>query len=830
MLDLDKFQAGLDAMEMGDSNTAIKEFRKYVTCTRIQGKKWQKGQRETLIASLRNIAILLMNQKNYVDAILELNAAINLEKLSPSKVDSKLLRAECLIELQDFGKAKLDLAEAVEIVTIGNVACDTNKMYYLMGLCLFKEGNSLHKAISSLNLALQSHSHAFDLHIYKLLGEIHIKLKDYEQAQTCFTKAIQIVEKNCTEHVLLLGCEFLTDLYLGRSHARKEMQEFEKALEDCEVLTKLISEGSNSKPLDMDANTLTLIQKQKEEILSQMDEDSTPTLKSGGAYSKSNTNATSSNGNSGSNANSNTTTSDPSPMIPVVEQTKSITTTTTETSSSSSTTTTMSSTTTSTSTSQTTTTIKETGLENKIRVLSLSPHTIPQYQDTDLKELQTLKESVQYKPTVLHLLSLYQSEIKKEVEFKQKNKNSSSSSTAIVHVQVDPVPSDRKYIYLTSSGSPAVPSTCSCIVDYGHYLALKSGKSIMNEFELQTPPEAIAKELKQVSKISASSSIEAKKNDLLELEKKYTQIMQEKQKLLADRAAVLTPEELASIEEEEGIRRPTPKSRDVTVDDDEWELEHKRKIIEQERKLVEKRLLEEKKHRNVRFYCRGELNYLQQWNTVFSSGDNKKPSNLEELRKYSLRPTNVFDLEGEQIHYRFCESQFHRMGASPAYASSYPTAYISEVEYVVNPNIMNRFNNCKKELAKKHGFLLESMKPLLLFHGTSETNMENILRTNFLIEKIGSTTDMGWYGKGFYFSEYPGLSMAYSRNQYLLICMVLIGKAFHMNQVETGRPLESGYDSHVSPDGCSEVIIFNPDQVIPLYKIKWEHAGTLTYK
>ncbi|KAF0973394.1 hypothetical protein FDP41_008098 [Naegleria fowleri] len=480
----------------------------------------------------------------------------------------------------------------------------------------------------------------------------------------------------------------------------------------------------------------------------------------------------------------------------------------------------------------TTTTIKESGLSNKIRVLSLSvpPHTVPQYLESDLKELQSLKETLQYKPTVLHLLSLYQSEIKKEVEFKQKKKNSSSSSSgSIVHVQVDPVPPDRKYIYLTSSGAPAVPSTCSCIVDYSHYLSLHSGKSIMNEFDLQTPPEEIAKVVKKVDKIPASSSIESKKNELIELEKRYAQLMQEKQKVLADRASVLTPEELASIEEEEGIRRKPSFSQDAIIDEDEWELEHKRKIIEQERKLVEKRLLEEKKHRNVRFYCKGELEYLQQWNAVFSSGE-KKPSNLEELRKYSLRPTNVFDLEGEQIHYRFCESQFHRLGASPAYASSYPTAYISEVEYVVNPNIMNRFNNCKKELAKKHGFLLESMKPLLLFHGTSETNMENILRTNFLIEKIGSTTDMGWYGKGFYFSEYPGLSMAYSRNQYLLICMVLIGKAFHMNQVETGRPLEPGYDSHVSPDGCSEVIIFNPDQVIPLYKIKWEHSGSPTYK
>jgi len=84
-----------------------------------------------------------------------------------------------------------------------------------------------------------------------------------------------------------------------------------------------------------------------------------------------------------------------------------------------------------------------------------------------------------------------------------------------------------------------------------------------------------------------------------------------------------------------------------------------------------------------------------------------------------------------------------------------------------------------------------------------------------------STTDEGYFGRGFYFSEYPAMSMDYAGNEYLLICLVLIGKAFLTEQVEIGRAIEPGYDSHVSPDGCSEVIIFNPDQIIPLYRIKW---------
>ncbi len=85
--------------------------------------------------------------------------------------------------------------------------------------------------------------------------------------------------------------------------------------------------------------------------------------------------------------------------------------------------------------------------------------------------------------------------------------------------------------------------------------------------------------------------------------------------------------------------------------------------------------------------------------------------------------------------------------------------YINNVEYLVNPEIFRKFYACKKELAKKHNFLYESMNCYLLFHGTSEVNMENIIKTNFLLQKVGSSTDMGFYGKGFYFSENPTMSM-----------------------------------------------------------------------
>lgn len=227
--------------------------------------------------------------------------------------------------------------------------------------------------------------------------------------------------------------------------------------------------------------------------------------------------------------------------------------------------------------------------------------------------------------------------------------------------------------------------------------------------------------------------------------------------------------------------------------------------IEFERSLIEKRLKEGKMQRNTLFFCKGETEAI----------------NNGQLVRYTLKHTNVFDFDAEQIHYRIADSQFQRQGLRNM--GDYGASKVVSVEYIMNPALIKRFNHCKHNLAQKHDFLVESMKPLLLFHGTSDANMESIIKTNFLLEKIGSTTDMGWYGKGFYFSEYPSYSIGYCKgNQHLLLCLVLVGKAYKQDQVKTGCTKMEGYDSHVSPDGSSEVVIFDPDQVLPCYKVRYE--------
>jgi len=103
----------------------------------------------------------------------------------------------------------------------------------------------------------------------------------------------------------------------------------------------------------------------------------------------------------------------------------------------------------------------------------------------------------------------------------------------------------------------------------------------------------------------------------------------------------------------------------------------------------------------------------------------------------------------------------------------------------------------------------ESMKPIILFHGTSAENMTAIMKTNFLLSKLGSHTgNRGAYGAGIYFSSFPYYSIGYSRGAHsLLMCYVFVGKAY-LAQAKVGAELEKGYDSHVSHGDC-EVVIYD---------------------
>jgi len=79
---------------------------------------------------------------------------------------------------------------------------------------------------------------------------------------------------------------------------------------------------------------------------------------------------------------------------------------------------------------------------------------------------------------------------------------------------------------------------------------------------------------------------------------------------------------------------------------------------------------------------------------------------------------------------------------------------------------------------------------------------------------------MGYYGKGIYFSEYPGYSMGYVRGgNKILLCLILIGNSYK-TAYNVGCTLKDGYDSHISTDG-NEIVIFQPDAILPCYVVHY---------
>ena len=119
----------------------------------------------------------------------------------------------------------------------------------------------------------------------------------------------------------------------------------------------------------------------------------------------------------------------------------------------------------------------------------------------------------------------------------------------------------------------------------------------------------------------------------------------------------------------------------------------------------------------------------------------------------------------------------------------------------------------------------ENINRRLLFHGTpNAANIRSIVRGGFLLSKVGSTTDAGFYGRGIYFSEHTHMSMAYTRGvSSMLCCEVLIGKPYKA-PLKIGASLHQPhkYTSHVSDASCQEVVIFDMHAILPRYVVHFK--------
>ncbi|KAL0487610.1 PARP4 [Acrasis kona] len=396
----------------------------------------------------------------------------------------------------------------------------------------------------------------------------------------------------------------------------------------------------------------------------------------------------------------------------------------------------------------------------------VTPPRPAQLEQNDIDELNKFIKSIDSRttPNVSKLLSIYKSKIERQKEYTNLDKKS------------------QEDVYLLNDDFPQVSPAqiaddlvrCKNDVLITKMFLKKPHYEVHDQFS----PIQSTHFLDSVIEVKSAQLFKHLEPDIQALETNYTEIMSRIEELKVD---MLYKKKMAEFKNEEN-----------QINNNSEELN-----------VMQKLSYDKLKEASFKFFCEGEEQILEK----------------KGLKIYDIPNSHQFDYEAEQIHFRFVESTLHRLFNSKNLS---PFAHqLNKVEYIVNPVLLKAFEKKRIELAHTHGFLLESVKPLLLFHGTSVQNMDNIIKTGFLRSKIGSSTDKGFYGSGFYFSENPSLSMGYSRsNTSMLLCMVLVGKAYRC-QYDLGCDKKQGYDSHVAPDGSSEVIIFDPAQVLPCYRLTY---------
>jgi len=159
---------------------------------------------------------------------------------------------------------------------------------------------------------------------------------------------------------------------------------------------------------------------------------------------------------------------------------------------------------------------------------------------------------------------------------------------------------------------------------------------------------------------------------------------------------------------------------------------------------------------------------------------------------------------------------------------------VAEVHVIVNTENREKFKKKKKEHELKGTEANEEW----VFHGTSKDSINAIAKTGFLHPdkfKSASTIkvlDTGFFGKGIYFSYYSDYAMWYSNargSNQLMLCSILRGKCFQCPKRMDGQKCKPGYDSHYSPKG-SEIVVFDPDAILPRYIITFKPKATSSYK
>lgn len=186
----------------------------------------------------------------------------------------------------------------------------------------------------------------------------------------------------------------------------------------------------------------------------------------------------------------------------------------------------------------------------------------------------------------------------------------------------------------------------------------------------------------------------------------------------------------------------------------------------------------------------------------------------QEVERHKLTAKRGFDgSDPLDMNYRIVESQFLRFVQKME-----GNFEIESVDYYINPDLVRDFYLKKQEFEEKFGDT-DLSRHVLAFHGTDPANVDSIIKSNFQV----SRSQRGLFGQGIYLSEFPHVSMNFGGS--LLLCKVLPGLSYDMNEVRKDAPLQSGYDSHrvkADSNGYSwALVLYDAKQILPCYVINY---------
>ena len=198
--------------------------------------------------------------------------------------------------------------------------------------------------------------------------------------------------------------------------------------------------------------------------------------------------------------------------------------------------------------------------------------------------------------------------------------------------------------------------------------------------------------------------------------------------------------------------------------------------------------------------------------------------------KHQIFPSQeMFVPPDQMLHYYIASNHFFKMISKPINKACFikeisdPSEAIESITYVQNKTLEEAFENQKRRF-KEEGKVdaYGNVRETLLFHGTSEESIENIIDVNFCVDFKPSVVDgtsrkkAMMFGKGIYFSELPGVCLNYGAK--ILLCKVLTGKCENFNPCGNyPPPIPDCFDSReIVRNGARIVhVVKNPAQILP---------------